>query len=60
MHLFLVFIESFLYLCTNPFYSFTMKKETYVVPQCEEIIIKIEDCVMSEGGGGNPWEGEEG
>ena len=37
-----------------------MKKEAYVVPGCEVIIVKMESNIMSEGGGGDPWEGQEG
>jgi hypothetical protein len=39
-----------------------MKKAVYVIPESEEIQVKMEKSILSdgEGGGGNPWEGEEG
>ena len=39
-----------------------MKKEVYVIPESEEILIKMEESILSggEGGGGDPWEGQEG
>ena len=39
-----------------------MKKEVYVIPESQEILIKMEESILSggEGGGGDDWGGEEG
>lgn len=39
-----------------------MKKKIYLIPECEEVIIKMENCIMSGGdqGGGDDLPGEDG
>ena len=37
-----------------------MKKEVYETPESEEIIIKMEECIMSDLGGGDDFGGGEG
>ena len=41
---------------------FTMKKDVYVIPESKEILIRMEESILSggEGGGGDDWGGEEG
>ena len=36
-----------------------MKKETYVVPESEEIVVRFEENIMSTGGNQNETPGDE-
>lgn len=56
------YLESFFIFVSIYTYTFTMKKEVYLIPECEEVIIKMENCIMSGGdqGGGDDLPGEDG
>lgn len=46
---FIISLNHFVYLCNDHRHTSTMNKEVYMTPESEEITVKIENNIMSDG-----------
>ena len=46
---FIISLNHFVYLCNDHRHTSIMNKEVYLTPESEEITVKIEDNIMSDG-----------